>query len=140
MRRIVLDVGLLLSWFGPDADARRVRDEYAAGELAIVAPSGIVGDALALLARRPGWDEQRLQRAAIELTRLGFELGDPAPADLATWIARGLPPDRAAYAALAAGLDLPLATTDADLRRIGSELLGDDGAAEPAAAGPSRLQ
>ena len=50
--------------------------------------------------------------------RLGFQMQDPPLTTLAAWIARGLPADRAAYAALAADLELPLVTDDDELRRL----------------------
>jgi predicted nucleic acid-binding protein len=40
-------------------------------------------------------------------------------------VAKGLPADRAAYPALAASLDLRLATDDARLRQAAAPLIGD---------------
>lgn len=122
MRRLVIDAEMLLGWFAADGAGRELRDEYEAGALTVVAPRGIVADALALLARRPGWTPERLERAAVELGRLGIEVHDPPAGELARWIARGLSADRAAYAAVAAVLDLRLATDDPTLRETAATL------------------
>lgn len=126
MKRLVVDAGTLLAWFDAEGSGRAMRAEYEAGELTVVAPRTIIADAIGLLARRPGWTAERLERAATELQRLGLELHDPPVAELARYVARGLPADRAAYAALAASLDLRLATADADLRRAAEEVLVRD--------------
>ena len=124
MRRVVLDVGVLLSWFDADAPGRALRGEYEAGQLTVVAPRTIVADALGALAGRPGWAADRLERAATELGRLGLELRDPPVADLARYVARGLPADRAAYPALAEALDLRLETDDPRVRSAAGPLVG----------------
>lgn len=123
MRRVVIDAPTLLSWFDAGGEGRELRMEYEAGTLVVVAPRTIVADALALLARRPHWSVERLHRAALELGRLGFELRDPPSSELARYLAAGLPADRAAYAALAAGLDLRLATSDPALAEAAAPLL-----------------
>lgn len=122
MRRVVVDAGVILSWFGADSSHRSLRAEYEAGGVVIVAPRTIVADALAMLARRDGWTAERLARAGDELERLGLELADPPLEELARWMARGLDRSQAATAALAASLGLPLATGDADLRRVAAVL------------------
>lgn len=122
MRRIVIDAPLLLSWFARDGEGRPLRAEYEAGRLAIVAPAALPADIIGLVARRDELPADRLVRIAAELERLGFELRQPAPASVATWVARGLNPDRAAYPALAASLDLNLATNDPELRRVAGPL------------------
>ena len=125
MRRIVIDDGTLLSWFDTAAAGRSMRAEYEAGQLTVVAPRTIVADAIGRLAQRPGWTGERLERAAAELQRLRLELQDPPVAELARYVARGLPADRAAYAALAAELDLRLVTADSRLRDTAAPLIGD---------------
>jgi predicted nucleic acid-binding protein len=124
VRRVVLDVGVLLSWFDADGPGRTIRAEYEAGQLTVVAPRTIVADALGVLAHRPGWAADRLERAATELGRLGLELRDPPVADVARYVARGLPADRAAYPALAAALDLRLETNDPRLRSAAGAIIG----------------
>lgn len=123
MRRLVIDAGTLLAWFEPDGEGRRLRTDYEAGQLAVVAPSSIVTDVLARLAERPGWTAERLERVANELVRLGLELHEPPIAAVALWLARGLDPARAAYPALAASLDLRLATADDELRNVAAPLV-----------------
>jgi predicted nucleic acid-binding protein len=123
VRRLVLDAPLFLAWFEPDGAGQSLRREYEAGSLTVVAPRTFRADVLALLARRDGWPADRLPSVATELDRLRFDLREPATASLATWIARGLGADRAAYPALATDLDLRLATDDPELRRIASSLV-----------------
>ena len=123
MRRVVLDAGALLDWFGPPDRRSTLRDEYERGALAVVAPPTIVGDAVALIARRTGWSADRLARIAGELARLRFELRDPEAAEQARFIAAGLAADRAAYPALAAQLDLRLVTDDDGLRAKASPVV-----------------
>jgi len=125
MRRIVVDDGTLLSWFETDGAGRSMRAEYEAGQLTVVAPRTIVADVIGRLAQRAGWTSQRLERAAAELQRIRLELQDPPVAELARYVARGLPADRAAYAALAAALDLRLVTADRRLRDTAAALIGD---------------
>jgi predicted nucleic acid-binding protein len=124
VRRFVIDAATLLSWFDADGAGREMRADYEAGQLTVLAPRTIVADAIALLATRSGWTADRLERAATELQRLGLELHDPPVAELARYISKGLPADRAAYPALAASLDLRLATDDARLRQVAASLIG----------------
>lgn len=124
MRRLVIDAGTLLTWFDAGGGGRSMRAEYEAGQLTVAAPRTIVADAVALLAQRPGWNAQRLERAATELQRLGIELHDPPVAQHARWVAKGLGADRAAYPALAESLDLPLVTDEAALREVAAPLIG----------------
>lgn len=123
MRRLVVDAPLLLSWFSPNGAGRALRAEYEAGDLAIVAPTALPADMLELIARRGHASADRLGRIAMELDRLGFELRPPMTGSLSTWLAKGLPAHRAAYPALAATLDLRLATNDPELARIAAPLV-----------------
>ena len=112
MKRLVLDAGVVASWFDHDGTGRHLREEYEAGTLAVVGPPQLPDDVLEHL--RPV-AEERLARIGSELRRLGFELQQPPVADVAHWIAHGLASHRAAYAALASHLDLTLATDDPEL-------------------------
>lgn len=123
MRRLVIDAPLLLSWFSPNGAGRALRTEYEAGDLAVVAPVGLPADVLELIARRGAASADRLGRIAMELDRLGFELRSPRIGSLSAWLAKGLPANRAAYPALAATLDLRLATNDPELARIAAGLV-----------------
>jgi predicted nucleic acid-binding protein len=122
MRRLVLDARLFLEWFAPEGAGRSMRREYEAGALAVAAPRSLPADVLGLLAGREGWPLERLPEVAAQLDRLAFELHEPTSGSLARWISRGLPPDRAAYPALAADLDLRIATADPELARVASSL------------------
>ena len=123
MRRIVIDPAALLAWFSGDGPHRSLRDEYEGGTLTVLAPRHLVADVLCELTAREAPAPDRLARIAGELQRLGIQLQDPPVAELAGWLAQGLEPRMAAYAALAASLDVPLAAADADLRRVASDLL-----------------
>lgn len=117
MRRVVVDAGVLLGWFDAASPHRALRTEYEAGTLAAIAPRGLVAEALGILAER-GVPPASLARIGSDLHRIGLQLQDPPMEALATWLAKGLAPGRAAYAALAASLDVPLVTDDPDLRRV----------------------
>ena len=123
MRRIVIDPAALLTWFGADGPHRSLRAEYEGGTLTVLAPRHLVADVLGELTARDAPAPERLARIAGELQHLGIQLQDPPVAELAGWLTQGLEPRRAAYAALAASLDVPLAAADADLRRVASDLL-----------------
>lgn len=121
MRRVVVDAGVLLAWFDPDSAQRSLRAEYEAGTLAVIGPRGLIADVLGDLSS-DGVPPDRLARIATELQRIGLQLQDAPLAELTTWLARGLTPRRAAYAALAASLEVPLVTDDPELRRVASNL------------------
>jgi predicted nucleic acid-binding protein len=126
MRRVVVDAGVLLTWFEPDGAHRALRAEYEAGTLTVVGPRHLVGDALGVLASREGLPAERLARVGSELHRLGLQLQDPLVSELAAWLAKGLPADKAAYPALASSLEVPLVTDDPELRRVAAGLLPPD--------------
>jgi predicted nucleic acid-binding protein len=123
VKRIVIDAVALLTWFDGTGPHRSLRADYEAGALTVLAPRHLVADVLGELAARDEPAPDRLARIAGELQRLGVQLQDPPVAELAGWLAQGLDPRRAAYAALAASLDVPLAAADADLRRVAADLL-----------------
>jgi hypothetical protein len=119
----VADATALGAWFSGDDAMRR---EYEAGAVVIVGPTHLPSDLVAELARRFDVDADRLGRLAREVGQLGLELRDPPLAETAQWIGRGLDPRRAAYAALAGALDLPLVTSDRELRRVAATVIGSD--------------
>lgn len=118
-----MDAGVLLGWFDPHSPHRALRSEYESGALTVIGPPSLVADAMAEVARRTGWPEDRLAAVGAELGRIGIHLQAPPLADLAHWLAKGLTPGSAACAALAARLEVPLVTDDPDLRRTASGLL-----------------
>ena len=117
MKRIVLDAPALITWFVSDNSGKELRAEYEQGLLEVVAPHGLINDVLAELATERDWSADALVRVASELDRLGFELREAPIGELASWLARGLLPKHAPYAALASSLDLPLMTADPELLR-----------------------
>ena len=114
MKRLVVDAGVIASWFRPDGSGRALRAEYEAGTLTVIGPPQLPDDVLDHLG---SVGSEPLARIGAELRRLGFELQRPPVAELAAWVSRGLPSHRAAYAALATSLDLSLATEDPALLR-----------------------
>jgi predicted nucleic acid-binding protein len=122
VKRLVVDAPLIASWFEPGGAGRGLRAEYEAGTLVVIGPTQLPRDVLGEIARRGDIDASRLSRIGAELGRLGFELHDPSLVHVADWISRGLAPERAGYAAVAAELGLPLATDDDALRRGAAEL------------------
>lgn len=121
MRRVVADAGALLGWFDAASPHRALRTEYEAGTLAVIAPRGLVAEALGILAER-GFPQESLARVGTELHRIGLQLQDPPMEALTTWLAKGLAPGRAAYPALAASLEVPLITDDPALRDIAASI------------------
>lgn len=121
MRRVVVDAGALLSWFDAASPHRSLRAEYEAGTLAVIAPRGLVAEALGILAER-GVPQESLARIGAELHRIGLQLQDPPMEALASWLAKGLAPGRAASAALAESLEVPLVTDDPELSAIAASI------------------
>lgn len=124
MKRVVLDASAFLAWFGQDAD-HRLRDEYEAGTLTVLVPTGFHVSVLEAAARR-GWAPDRLRALAPLIARAGLEEHDPRTDELARWLARGLSAPQAASAAVAEGLDAPLVSADPELRRAAATLLLPD--------------
>jgi predicted nucleic acid-binding protein len=112
VKRLVVDAGVIASWFGPNGAARHLREEYEAGSLVVIGPSHLPDEVLQHL---DSLEADDLARVASELRRLGFELQRPPVRELARWVHHGLPSHRAAYLALASHLDLALATDDPEL-------------------------
>jgi hypothetical protein len=115
MRVLVADPATLADWF--TADAAPLRAEYEAGSLRLVEPRSVAADLVAELADRTGASSEVLSAIAEEVDRLGFDLRDPATRDIAHWVTHGVDLRRAAYAAVATADDLPLVTSEDDLRR-----------------------
>lgn len=118
---MVVDAGVILGWFEAESPHRALRAEYEAGTLAVIGPRGLIGDALGTLANK-GVPEASLARIGAELQRIGLQLQDPPVEALVTWLAKGLQPDRAAYPALAASLEVALVADDPELAGIGASI------------------
>lgn len=126
MRRLVLDGTVLIRWFTDDRDrahraARSLRDEFEAGTLAVIVPSAARLDLLDAAAE--ALPAARLGTFANALERIGLEFREPAPAEVAEWVARGLTATEAAYAAVAVGGDLRLVTANARLQAIAAPVV-----------------
>ena len=121
-----MDASAVLTWFDPDRSRRGLRADYEAGGLTVIGPRHLLTDILGLLASKRHFEADRLTAVAAELDRLGFELVDPPIAELAPWLAKGLPAHRAAYPALAVAHELPLVTDDPELRRAARTVLAAD--------------
>lgn len=116
MRRIVVDAATVLSWFDEDGPGQRMRREYEAGELLVIAPRQLHVDVLAAAAAR-GVPAEALEQLAGELPRLRIQLQEPPLEVVARWIGGGLAAEVAAYAAVAEWLGVPLAAGDPRLIR-----------------------
>jgi predicted nucleic acid-binding protein len=119
----VLDASVVLKWFHTEGEqhaaaARRLRDQFEAGELRVAAPSLLWLEILNVAARRWQWEASRLEALAASLPDLGFELVDPDPRGIARWAAKGLTAYDAAYVAVAEEAELPLVTDDRGIIEI----------------------
>jgi len=119
----VLDASVVLKWFerGDEANvdaARRLRKEFQAGELRVVAPPLLWLEILNVAARRWHWSSSQLDQLAASLPELGFEEIEPELEGVAEWAAQGLTAYDAAYVATAEEAGIPLITDDAEICRI----------------------
>lgn len=120
MRRVVIDAAAFVGWFtGGDRSTRR---EYEAGGLELIVPTTFATDVMGVVAAQ-GWPAERVERIGRAVQALGLELREP-PVDLvARWLAIGLPPRLATYAALAEDSERPLVAADPELRRRAGPVL-----------------
>ena len=119
----MLDASVVLKWFerGDEANvdaARRLRKEFQAGELRVVAPPLLWLEILNVAARRWHWSSSQLDQLAASLPELGFEEIEPELEGVAEWAAQGLTAYDAAYVATAEEAGIPLITDDAEICRI----------------------
>ncbi|HET9878164.1 MAG TPA: hypothetical protein VFQ81_02510 [Candidatus Limnocylindria bacterium] len=126
MRRLVLDGTVLIRWFSGDGGraqraARSLRAEYEAGTLAVIVPTAARLDLLDTAAS--ALPAKRLGQFADAVERLGLEFREPAPRDVAEWVARGLTAGEAAYAAVAAAADLRLVTANPRLHSVAAPMV-----------------
>jgi predicted nucleic acid-binding protein len=122
----VLDASVVLKWFhrggGTNVDAaRRLRRDFQAGELRVVAPPLLWLEILNVAARRWHWSSSQLDQLAASLPELGFEEIEPELEGIAEWAAKGLTAYDAAYVATAEEAGIPLITDDAEICRIAPE-------------------
>jgi predicted nucleic acid-binding protein len=126
MREVVLDASVVLKWFHQEGEAnsaaaRRLRKDFEAGELRVVAPPLLWLEVLNVAARRWRWGSRELDRLAGALPELGFEEVEPELEGVAEWAAQGLTAYDAAYVATAEDAGVPLITDDAEICRVAPE-------------------
>jgi predicted nucleic acid-binding protein len=132
---VVLDASVVLKWFHRGGEtnvdaARRLRRDFQAGELRVLAPPLLWLEILNVAARRWRWSSSQLDQLAAAFPELGFEEIEPELEGIAGWAARGLTAYDAAYVATAEEAGIPLITDDAEICRIApeaSEPLVDEG-------------
>jgi predicted nucleic acid-binding protein len=106
----VLDASVVLKWFHSEGEghvdvARRLRAQFEAGELRVLAPQLLWLELLNVAARRWGWPQPPLEQ-------LGFEVLEPELLSVARWAANGLTAYDAAYVAVAEQAGVQLITDD----------------------------
>jgi predicted nucleic acid-binding protein len=126
MKEVVLDASVVLKWFHTEGEAKadaaqRLRSQFEAGELRVVAPPLLWLEILNVAARRWRWSASQLDRLAASLPELGFEMIDPDLSGVAEWAAQGLTAYDAAYVASAEVAGVPLITDDAQICRLAPE-------------------
>jgi predicted nucleic acid-binding protein len=114
---LVLDASVVLKWFRSEgerhpAEAQRLREAFAAGDLIVFAPQLLGLELLNVAGRRWGWDEAALVNLGDGLDELGFEFVEPDLARVAHWTARGLTAYDASYVAVAEAEGVRLVTDD----------------------------
>lgn len=116
MRTLVLDASVVFKWFRPQqrhsAEARLIREDYAAGLLSLTVPSLLFLELLNAAARRWSWDAPAVRQLAADLAGLAFDVSEPAIDAVAEWTARGLTAYDAAYVAVADRLGVRLVSDD----------------------------
>jgi predicted nucleic acid-binding protein len=113
----VLDASVVLKWFHSEGEAhvgvaRRLRAQFEAGELRVLAPQLLWLELLNVAARRWGWPQSQLEQLADTLEQLGFEQVEPELLNVARWAANGLTAYDAAYVAVAEQAGTQLITDD----------------------------
>jgi predicted nucleic acid-binding protein len=127
LTEVVLDASVILKWFVPTDErgrdeARGLRDEYRAGRLIVLVPSLLYLELLNVAGRRWGWDEAALLGLAAGLQDLLFEVADPDPSAVGTWVARGLTAYDAVYVAAAEEREIHLVTDDRTILTVAREV------------------
>jgi predicted nucleic acid-binding protein len=126
LREAVLDASVVLKWFHQEGEAnanaaRKLRRDFEAGELRVLAPPLLWLEIINVAARRWRWSASQLDRLACSLPELGFEEIEPELDGVAEWAARGLTAYDAAYVAAAEEAGVPLITDDAEICRVAAE-------------------
>lgn len=126
MTPVVLDASVVFKWFRRQqrhaAEAKRVREDYAAGRLSISVPSLLFLELLNAAARRWSWDAPAVQQLAVDLARLAFIVTEPPIDRVAEWTTRGLTAYDAAYVALAHHLGARLISDDERVLEVAARI------------------
>lgn len=120
MNEAVLDASVVVKWFHSEGEgnldvARRLRAQFEAGELHVLAPSLLRLELLNIAARRWSWPGAQLEHLATTLEQIGFEVLDAELASVARWAATRLTAYDAAYVAVAEQAGVALITDDAQI-------------------------
>lgn len=121
MRECVLDASVFLTWFtldSPDPGSRRLRAEFEAGDLSVVAPPLLYLETITVAGRRWGWSEEPLAELAETLDGMPLELVEPELPAVTAWVSHGLTAYDAAYLAVAESARIPLFTLDASILAV----------------------
>jgi predicted nucleic acid-binding protein len=121
VRECVLDASVFLTWFSsesPDPGSRRLRADFEAGELSVLAPPLLHLETINVAGRRWGWSEEALAELAEILDGIPLELVEPDLPAVAAWVSRGLTAYDAAYVAVAESGRIPLFTLDASILAV----------------------
>jgi predicted nucleic acid-binding protein len=125
VRECVLDASVFLTWFSsdsPDPGSRRLRTDFEAGELSVVAPPLLHLETINVAGRRWGWSEEALAELAETVEGLPLELVDPELPVVAAWVSRGLTAYDAAYVAVAEAAAIALFTLDASILAVARDV------------------
>jgi predicted nucleic acid-binding protein len=130
VRECVLDASVFLTWFSldsPDPGSRRLRAEFEAGELSVVAPPLLHLETINVAGRRWGWSEEPLAELAATLDGMPLELVEPELPAVAAWVSRGLTAYDAAYVAVAESARVPLFTLDDSILAVAGSVARSPG-------------
>lgn len=122
----MLDASVVLKWFHREDEAnveaaQKLRKDFQAGELRVVAPPLLWLEILNVAARRWHWSASQLDQLAASLPELGFEEIEPELDGVAEWAAQGLTAYDAVYVATAEEAGIPLITDDAEICQVAPE-------------------
>lgn len=123
----MLDASVVEPWFsGAEGEreraARDIHSQHVRGLIRAVVPSLLFLEILNVAGRRWHRDADALVALTSGLAEMGFDVADPALANVARWVARGLTAYDAAYVALAEQRGTVVVTDDRTLQRIAGPL------------------
>jgi predicted nucleic acid-binding protein len=139
VREAVLHASVVLDWFvrpprrtrghsATDQEGRtvraahRIRGEFEAGDLLVVAPPLLYLEILNVAGRRWQWSVESLRSLASSLDNLAFDLMEPDLDPVVRWVARGLTAYDAAYVAVAESAQIPFLTADPTILSVAGDI------------------